>query len=58
MKKLFTEKQNKILLIFFTAGFPKINDAIKVLKALENSGADFVEVGLPYSAPLTDGKTI
>ena len=58
LNKLFVEKKNNILSVFFTAGFPSLNDTTKVLKALESSGADFVEVGLPYSDPLADGETI
>ena len=60
MKKLetiFQEKKN-LLSIYFTCGYPKLDDTTKVIEALEKSGVDFIEVGLPYSDPLADGPTI
>ena len=60
MKKLhslLSEKKN-VLSIYFTSGFPKLEDTTKVIAALEKSGVDFIEVGLPYSDPLADGPTI
>jgi len=52
------KSKNKLLSVFFTAGFPKLNDSETIIKSLENSGVDFLEVGLPYSDPLADGPTI
>jgi tryptophan synthase alpha chain len=60
MKKLNTllaQKEN-LLSIYFTSGFPELGDTIPVISALEKSGVDFIEVGLPYSDPLADGPTI
>ena len=60
MKKLhslLSEKKN-VLSIYFTSGFPELEDTTKVIAALEKSGVDFIEVGLPYSDPLADGPTI
>jgi len=60
MKKLetiFQEKKN-LLSIYFTCGYPKLDDTTKVIQQLEKSGVDFIEVGLPYSDPLADGPTI
>ena len=57
LKTIFQENKN-ILSIYFTAGFPKLNDTIKVISQLEKNGVDFIEVGLPYSDPLADGPTI
>ncbi len=52
-------KENKNLLsVFFTAGFPRLNDTEIIIKSLESNGVDFIEVGLPYSDPLADGPTI
>ncbi len=52
-------KQNKKLLsIYFTAGYPKLEDTVKILKQLEEYGVDMVEIGLPFSDPLADGPTI
>jgi len=51
-------KQHNLCSVFFTAGFPKLNDTEKIIKSLERSGVDFIEIGLPYSDPLADGPTI
>ena len=60
MKKLnlLLEKKDNLLSIYFTCGFPKLNDTTKVICELEKSGVDFIEVGLPYSDPIADGPTI
>jgi len=55
---LFKSKKKNILSVYFTAGFPDLNDTTRVLKLLENSGADLVEIGMPYSDPLADGEVI
>jgi tryptophan synthase alpha chain len=55
---LFQNKSNQILNIYFTAGFPQLNDTLTVLEALQASGVDIVEIGIPYSDPLADGETI
>ena len=57
INKLFTEKKN-ILSIYYTAGFPNLNDTVTILKSLEKAGADIVELGMPFSDPLVDGPTI
>ena len=44
--------------IFFTAGYPKLNDTTKISEKLSDNSVDFIEVGLPYSDPLADGPTI
>jgi tryptophan synthase alpha chain len=48
----------KILSIYFTAGYPKLDDTIEILKNLERSGVDMIEIGLPFSDPLADGPTL
>lgn len=48
----------KLLSIYLTAGYPNIDDTVPSLKALEENGVDFVEIGMPYSDPLADGTTI
>lgn len=58
IQKLFQQKDKNLLSIYFTCGFPELNDTTKVITALEKSGVDFIEVGLPYSDPLADGPTI
>lgn len=52
------EEDKKILSIYFTAGYPNLNDTVKIIEQLENSGVDMVEIGLPFSDPLADGPTI
>ncbi|TAH25208.1 MAG: tryptophan synthase subunit alpha [Cytophagales bacterium] len=53
------EASNKPLLnIYFTAGFPALEDTVLILKALEKAGVDMIEIGMPFSDPLADGPTI
>ncbi|PHN99666.1 tryptophan synthase subunit alpha, partial [Rhodobacteraceae bacterium 4F10] len=58
IQDIFNQKENNLLSIFFTAGFPKLDDTTKIITELSNSGVNFIEVGLPYSDPLADGPTI
>ncbi len=58
LQKLFQKKDTNLLSIYFTCGFPNLNDTVSVINELEKSGVDFIEVGLPYSDPLADGPTI
>ncbi len=51
-------KPGKLLSIYFTAGFPELEDTVPILRQLEAAGADLVEIGLPFSDPLADGPTI
>jgi len=57
-QSLFARKNNNILSIYFTAGFPELQDTNVILKALETHGADMIEIGMPYSDPLADGPVI
>ena len=57
LANLLQQKKN-ILSIYFTAGFPKLNDTADILRSLEKSGADLIEFGMPYSDPLADGPVI
>jgi len=52
------QENKKLLSIYFTAGYPALEDTIKVIKQLEKSGVDMIEIGLPFSDPLADGPTI
>jgi tryptophan synthase alpha chain len=56
--RLFREKGGDVLSIYMTAGFPGLDDTLPVLKALQDSGADMVEIGMPFSDPLADGPVI
>ena len=58
IQELFQKKDKNLLSIYFTCGYPKLEDTTQVISALEQSGVDFIEVGLPYSDPLADGPTI
>jgi tryptophan synthase alpha chain len=58
IQKLFKTKEKNILNVYFTAGFPHLNDTTKILQALQTAGADIVEIGMPYSDPVADGETI
>jgi tryptophan synthase alpha chain len=58
LTSLFEKKNHNLCSVFFTAGFPNLNDTETIIKSLESSGVDFIEVGLPYSDPLADGTTI
>ncbi len=51
-------ENKKLLSIYFTAGYPKLDDTVEILKQLEKNGVDMVEIGLPFSDPLADGPTI
>ncbi len=55
---LFKEKQKNILSIYFTAGYPKLNDTVLIIRALQQAGADMIEIGMPFSDPLADGPII
>ncbi|MEJ6712067.1 MAG: tryptophan synthase subunit alpha [Flavobacteriales bacterium] len=52
------KEDKKLLSIYFSAGFPNLEDTVPILKNLQASGADMVEIGLPFSDPLADGPTI
>ncbi len=56
--QLKLQENKKLLSIYFTAGFPKLNDTVDILHGLQESGVDMVEIGLPFSDPLADGPTI
>ena len=49
------QEDKKLLSIYFTAGYPNINDTVTTIKNLEDSGVDMIEIGLPFSDPLADG---
>ncbi len=58
MTALFDKKKENVLNIYFTAGYPKLNDTAEIIRRIESAGGDLIEVGLPYSDPLADGPTI
>src|SRR6478672_13743949 len=58
IEELFKRKQHKVLNVYCTAGFPKLNSTLEVMTALQNHGADLIELGMPYSDTLADGEVI
>lgn len=58
INQLFQQKKNNILSIYFTAGHPTLDSTVEVIKTLEKSGVDMIEIGMPFSDPLADGPVI
>lgn len=61
LKKMFQIAQNqreKLLSIFVTAGYPKLDSTPELVWTFEKAGANFVEIGVPFSDPIADGPTI
>lgn len=58
LKQLLALKKKALLNIYFTAGFPQLNSLPQIIHSLEKAGADMVEIGIPYSDPISDGPTI
>ncbi len=56
--KLFSQKKKNVLNVYCTAGYPQLNSAIEVMKALQDNAVDIIELGMPYSDPLADGPVI
>ncbi len=52
------QEDKKLLSIYFSAGYPNLEDTTTIIQNLENSGVDMIEIGLPFSDPLADGPTI
>ncbi|HEY6162480.1 MAG TPA: tryptophan synthase subunit alpha [Bacteroidia bacterium] len=58
VQQLFTKGKGNILSVYFTAGFPALEDTVPVLEHLVNAGVDMIEIGIPFSDPLADGPVI
>ena len=52
------QEDKKLLSIYFSAGYPNLNDTVTIIQDLEKNGVDMIEIGLPFSDPLADGPTI
>lgn len=48
----------KKLNIYFTAGIPQLEDTADIIRLIQDSGADMIEIGMPYSDPVADGPVI
>ena len=53
-----SEKRKKSLGLFLTAGYPRADSTPGLVRSLEQAGADFIEIGMPFSDPLADGPVI
>ena len=49
---LFNTKKERVLSIYFTAGFPALEDTMTIMEAAQAGGADIIEIGVPYSDPV------
>jgi len=56
--KLFGRKKESILSIYFTAGYPSLDDTTQIIRHLDAAGVDLIELGMPFSDPLADGPVI
>jgi len=58
INKIFREKQQGLLSLYFCAGHPTPDSTADIIKTLEQKGIDFIEVGIPFSDPMADGPVI
>jgi len=58
IEKLFKTKKKNILSIYFTAGYPELNHTLTIIRELDKSGVDMIEIGMPFSDPVADGRVI
>lgn len=58
LTRLFQEKNKNLLSIYFTAGYPDLEDTTTMIEELAKNGVDFLEIGVPFSDPLADGNVI
>ncbi|HLR25193.1 MAG TPA: tryptophan synthase subunit alpha [Fodinibius sp.] len=60
LTRLFKSRNDsaKLMSLFLTAGYPDLDATVDLVLGLEEHGADFIELGVPFSDPLADGPTI
>lgn len=58
INQLFAKKKNNVLSIYYTAGFPGLEDTVPIAEALAEAGVDMLEIGFPYSDPVADGPVL
>lgn len=58
IEKLFQTRPQDVLSVYFTAGYPRIEDTVPVIRSLAAHGADMIEIGIPFSDPMADGEVI
>jgi tryptophan synthase, alpha subunit len=58
INKLFQERKEGILSVYFTAGYPELEDTKTIIHELVKNGVDLIEIGMPFSDPVADGPVI
>lgn len=58
LTRLFESNRENLLTVYFTAGFPNLNDTSSIICSLADAGVNIIEIGIPYSDPLADGPVI
>jgi tryptophan synthase alpha chain len=58
INKLFNDKKKNILSVYFTAGYPELDNTIEIIDELTKAGVDMIEIGMPFSDPVADGPVI
>lgn len=58
LNKLFEQKQKNLLSIYFTAGYPNLNNTTDIIRELEKNDVDLIEIGIPFTDPVADGPII
>ena len=58
INKLFQEKNQGLLSLYFCAGHPTLESTVDIIKAIQRKGIDFIEVGIPFSDPMAEGPVI
>jgi len=58
IRTAFAQASHKALIAYVTVGYPNTETTLEVVPALVEGGCDVVELGIPFSDPLSDGATI
>lgn len=58
INQLFQDKKENILSVYFTAGYPQLDDTVSIIEKLVANGTDLIEIGMPFSDPVADGPVI
>lgn len=58
LQTLFDHKSSDLLSVYFTSGYPQLDSTVDIIKALAQNGVDLIEVGVPFSDPMADGRVI
>ena len=56
--KKLKSKKKKAFIVYLSFGYPTISLTKKIIKALDEVGVDFIELGIPFSDPLADGPIL